>query len=267
MTLIPHAGINGKGTATTPGPGPGRGGGDHHEDVLSLKDLLGVVRRRAWLIALLALLMAGATMAYSLLLQTPKYEATIKILIGQDASGNPDTRSSIGDEVQGLLQFTGTMAEAVDTRSVAERVIVDQNLTTPPQQFALNLSAQQIPETQFIEVSYTDTDPTRAQKVANATGDEFAAKVAEESPSANAVTATVWERAELPETPASPQPLLYGMLALSFGALVGVSLAFLLEYLDDGWRSADEVEDVSGLFVLGAIPEFGGPKPSNKDRS
>lgn len=265
MTLIPRTGVNGKGIANPTGAGPGPAGSDRHEDVLSFKELLQVVRRRLWLVVLLALLMSGAAMAYSLLLQTPKYEATIKILVGQ-ASGNPDTRSSLGDEVQGLLQLTGTMAEAVDTRSVADRVITELNLTTTPQEFSLNLNAQQIPETQFVEVTYADPNPAQAQQIANTTGEEFSQKVSEVSPSANAVTATVWERAELPETPSSPRPLLYGLLAFSFGAMIGVSLAFLLEYLDDSWRSAEEVEKVSGLFVLGAIPQFGTPRGKYKDR-
>ena len=263
MTLVPRTGINGKGTTDPLDAGPGQTGVDRDEgDVLSLRDLLGVVRRRLWMISLLALLMSGAAMAYALLLQTPKYEATIKILVGQ-AAGNPESRSSLGDEVQGLLQITGTMAEAVDTSAVADGVIADLNLATTPQAFSLNLSAQQVPETQFIEVTYADTDPARAQRVANATGAEFSEKVSEMS--ANAVTATVWERAEFPETPASPQPLLYGLLAFSFGALLGVSLAFLLEYLDDSWRSAEEIEQVSGLFVLGTIPRWQAPRGQSKD--
>ncbi len=266
MTLIPRAGINGQGTANPLEAQPGQADVDRYgEDVLSLRDLLRVVRRRLWMISLLAVLMSGAAMGYALLFPTPKYEASIKILVGQ-AAGDPETRSSLGDEVQGLLQLTGTMAEAVDTHSVATRVIENLNLAMTPQDVTLNLSAQQVPETQFIEVTYADTNPARAQQIANTIGDEFAEKVSEVSPSANAVTATVWDRAELPETPASPQPLLWGLLALSFGALLGVSLAFLLEYLDDGWRSAEEVEKVSGLPVLGAIPASGTPKNRDKDR-
>jgi capsular polysaccharide biosynthesis protein len=264
MVLIPGTGVNGKGFANPTGAGSRLDGADAHGEVLTFKELVQVVRRRLWMILLLALLMSGAAMTYSLLLQTPKYEATIRILVRQTA-GNPESRSSLGDEVQGLLQLTGTMAEAVDARSVAERVISDLNLATTPQEFSLNLSAQQVPETQFIEVTYADTNPARAQQVANTTGDEFAKMVSEVGPSANAVAATVWERAELPEAPASPRPLLYGLLAFSFGALLGVSLAFLLEYLDDSWRSAEEVERVSGLDVLGTIPWAGTPSRWHRD--
>lgn len=267
MTFIPHTAVNGKGIVPPLGaePDPDAMGSHENENILSFRDLLHVIRRRLWIIVLLALLMSGATMAYSLLLQTPKYEATIKILVGQ-SSKNQDSSSSLGSQVQGLQQLTGTMAEAVDSGSVADRVIKSLNLATTQDDFLRNLSAQQIPETQFIEVSYTDSNPARAQQIANTIGDEFSKKVSEVSPSANSVTATVWEKAELPETPSSPQPLLYGLLALTLGTLLGVSLAFLLEYLDDTWRSAEEVERASGTAILGVIPEFKVPKSKNKDR-
>jgi hypothetical protein len=35
---------------------------------------------------------------------------------------------------------------------------------------------------------------------------------------------------------------------------LGVGLAFLLEYLDDGWRSPEEVEQISGVPTYALIP-------------
>jgi capsular polysaccharide biosynthesis protein len=38
--------------------------------------------------------------------------------------------------------------------------------------------------------------------------------------------------------------------------MIGVGLAFLLDYLDDDWRSPDEVEQVSRVPTFGVIPTF-----------
>ncbi|MCA3748410.1 MAG: capsular biosynthesis protein, partial [Rubrobacter sp.] len=84
----------------------------------------------------------------------------------------------------------------------------------------------------------------------------FSERVSEVSPGANAITATVWEEAVVPETPVSPDPLLNGLVALALGLLLGLGLAFLLEYLDDSWESPEEVERVSGVPVFGVIPGF-----------
>jgi len=45
-------------------------------------------------------------------------------------------------------------------------------------------------------------------------------------------------------------------VALVLGVLVGLVLVFLLEYLDDSWRSPEEAERVSGVPNLAVIPKF-----------
>jgi succinoglycan biosynthesis transport protein ExoP len=84
----------------------------------------------------------------------------------------------------------------------------------------------------------------------------FSEQVSEVSPSASAITATVWERAETPEVPVSPNPVRNGFLALVLGLMLGVGLAFLLEYLDDSLRSPEEAEQITGVPTFGIIPEF-----------
>ncbi len=66
------------------------------EHVLSVKDLLGVLWRRLWVIVLVALVLAGSAVGFDLS-QTPTYKASIKILVGQEQqSGVP---GSLGGEV------------------------------------------------------------------------------------------------------------------------------------------------------------------------
>ena len=54
--------------------------------------------------------------------------------------------------------------------------------------------------------------------------------------------------------PISENPLRSGFLGLLVGLALGVSLAFLLEYLDNTIKSADEAEKLYGGPVLGQIP-------------
>lgn len=219
------------------------------EHIASLGDLLGIIWKRLWIIILVAVALTGAA-AWFTLLQTPMYQASVMILIGQER-GITDTPG----DVVGLQQVTQTMAEAVSSRPVSDTVIQQLDLQTTPGDFENNLSAEQVATTQFIEVNYRDDDPERAQQVANTVGDVFSEQVSEVSSSANAVTATVWERAATPESSVSPNLLLNIALALVFGTLLGAGLAFLLEYLDDSWRS-EEVEQVSGVPTFGVIPRF-----------
>jgi len=226
--------------------------------MLSFGNLFRVVWKRLWVIVLVTVLLTGAAVGYSLG-QTPIYEASIKILVGQEQRTS-EAPSQLGSDVQGLQQLTLTVSEAVGTRPVAEAVIERLNLGLTPEEFLENLSVEQVSATQFIQVSYRDPDPERARRIANTIGEVFSEQVSEVSPSANAITATLWERAATPESPASPDVLLNALLALVLGLMLGVGLASLLEYLDDRWRSPEEVEQVSGVPTFGAIPEFKIPK-------
>jgi capsular polysaccharide biosynthesis protein len=227
------------------------------EDTVYVEDFLRVIWRRLWVIALMAILFTGAAVGFSIT-KTPVYEASIKILVGQEQSSAGPV--NLENDVQGLQQFTQTVAEIVPTRPVAEEVIRRLNLWTTPKEFLRNMSAERVTETQVVEVSYKDTDPERAQEVVNTIGEVFSEQVAEVSPSANAITATVWERAAVPDSPVSTNPLRNALLGLLLGGMLGLGLAFLLEYLDDSWRSPEEVEQVSGVPTFGAIRTFEVPR-------
>jgi capsular polysaccharide biosynthesis protein len=220
-----------------------------NEFVFSLRPILNVVRKRLWIIVLVMVLFSGVAVVHELQ-QPPLYEASIKILVGREGQliNNPN-------DVIGLQGMTNTMATAVATRPVAEAVIRQQGLRLKSKGFLENLSVQAIPETQFVEARYEDSNPERAKRVANAIGTTFSGRVSElDQPGGAAITATVWEPAVIPADPVGPTPLRDGIFGLVLGGMVGFGLVFLLEHLDDSLRSPEEVEQISGVPLIGVIP-------------
>lgn len=235
---------------------------DEGDYVLTLGEFLRVVRGRAWFIltvVLLSLAAAGLLVAF----QPPTYEASVKILIGQEEGTS--SSGNLGGDVQGLQDLTQTMAEAVANRPLAEVVVDRLDLPTTPEDFLEDhLTVEQVSETQFLLIHYRSSDPVEAQQAANAVGERFSERVAGASPSANAVTATIWEPAVVPEDPVSPDSALYAAAGIALGLLLGVGLAFGLEQLDRGWKSPEEVEGYAGLPVFGAIPRFESKKKGGR---
>ena len=221
----------------------------------SIQRVLQTLRRRMWVIVLVTVVITASALGFSLS-QTPIYEASVKILVGQNSTSN----TSLSGDVSGLQDLTLTVAEAVTTMPVAEAVVERLGLQEVSAGEVLeNTSAQQDPGTMFVNISYKNPDPERAQLIANTIGQALSEQISQVNLGANAITATVWEPATLPNTPVSPDLILNSILAFVLGTLLGVVLAFLLEYVDDSWDSTEEVEEVSGVPTFGVIPGFSVP--------
>ncbi len=79
--------------------------------------------------------------------------------------------------------------------------------------------------------------------------------------------AEVVRSAAVPSTPIKPTPRRTAILALVVGTLLGVGLAFLVEYLDDSIPTQETLQQITGAVpVIGLIPEVPGWKTKEKSR-
>jgi capsular polysaccharide biosynthesis protein len=165
--------------------------------------------------------------------RTPTYEASAVLLVDQE--GSPAREVGNGkiqliplalppEELQALTQ---TMIIAINTRPVAEEAIQRLGLDMSPDDLLSNLAIEQVVTSQYIRLTYTDTDPARATQVVNTVGQVSSERVSVKN-EANNITATVYEKAIVPDTPASPHPWRNGLIALVV-ALPLASLAALIE--------------------------------------
>ena len=67
--------------------------------------------------------------------------------------------------------------------------------------------------------------------------------------------ANIWEKAEAAQGPSKPNVPAYMALAAIVGIVVGVGLAFFIEYLDTSVKTMEDVERYLGIPVLAVIPK------------
>ncbi|RME50241.1 MAG: polysaccharide biosynthesis tyrosine autokinase [Caldilineae bacterium] len=80
-------------------------------------------------------------------------------------------------------------------------------------------------------------------------------------------TVSLWEEATLPEGPVRPRVLLNTLLALIVGMMLAIGAVFVVEYLDDRFRSPDEMTRILGLPWLAAIGQIPGVDRSHRHTS
>jgi non-specific protein-tyrosine kinase len=71
-------------------------------------------------------------------------------------------------------------------------------------------------------------------------------------------TINVIEPAALPASPVGPNKMATVLLAVVIGAVLAVAAAYVMEYLNDTLKDADEVQRVLGVTTLGMVPRIDG---------
>jgi capsular polysaccharide biosynthesis protein len=214
---------------------PNQAGLPEDQQPLSVGDVAQILRRRLWVLILVPLAISGSALAFSLL-QTPTYEASATVLVGQQ-QGQSDSPARV-EELQALIP---SALEIITTRPVAEEATSGLDLAMDSEAVLENLSADQTIESgQLIELSYTDTDARRSERVVNAVGEVASERISALPISAHDIKVTVVEGATVPRTPEDPDPLRNAILAAVLGTMLGFGLALVMEVLEPSGKPRGE---------------------------
>jgi capsular exopolysaccharide synthesis family protein len=186
---------------------------------------------------------------------TPKYEASTQLFVAAKDTGG------IASGLQSSDQFSQdrvkSYADIISSPLVTAPVARTVGDGLSAQQVSDEITAEAPLDTVLVNVHVTDTSPQRAQALANAVSDQFAAYVSrlETTPGASTspVKVTVVKRASLPADPVSPKTSLDLVLGLLVGLAIGMGGAVLRESMDRTVKDPAAVQRALDLSLLGAI--------------
>lgn len=220
------------------------------EETISLKELFLTLKKRLSLIALITILFATISGLISYFYLTPIYQASTQILVNQ--SKNEQNTYSAG-EVQTNLQLINTYNVIIKSPAILDLVIKELDLNMTTGQLNGKITVQSEQNSQVVTISVQDADPNLAADIANETASIFQAEIKDIM---NVDNVSILAKAVVldNQSPIKPQPLMNIAIALIVGLMIGVGLAFLMEYLDNTIKTEQDIEQTLGLPVLGAIP-------------
>jgi hypothetical protein len=106
----------------------------------------------------------------------------------------------------------------------------------------------------LIVLTYEGNDPVEATKIVNTVGEVSSAFISERSAAGSTITATVYDKARVPNSPVSPNPLRNGFLTLVMGLVLCAGLALALPVL-----AASVAGNLGRRTVLQGIGQAGVP--------
>ncbi|WP_297423425.1 YveK family protein [Clostridium sp.] len=221
------------------------------EEFIRIEDIADILIKRWKMILSITLLTTLAVGIITFFVIAPKYEANTKVFIGKENTDSKDQNYNNSD-IQMYQQLLKTYAEVIKTNALAEKAISASGLSITPKEILDNLTVTPTANTQILEIQYISKDRELSKEVLDAVTNQFIKTSTELIPNGNV---KVIEPAELPENPASPNKKLNIAIAFLLGLMISVGLSFLLEFIDNTFKNKEQVEQMLGLPVIGAIPD------------
>ncbi|WP_077619803.1 YveK family protein [Bacillus sinesaloumensis] len=219
------------------------------EETISLKEIFQTIRKRLWLITMITAVAVATVGVVSYFFLTPVYESSTQILVNQKASEQPYLNQS---DIRTNIELINTYNEIIKTPTILELVKEELNLTEPLSDLITVGSSN---NSQVMKITVQHTNPKTAANIANTTATVFKEEIVKIMNVDNVSVLSPAVVAENP-VPVKPNPVLNMAIALVVGLMVGVGLAFLLEYLDNTIKTEQDIEKLLELPVLGAIAKI-----------
>lgn len=219
------------------------------EETIDLREYFAIIKKRFWIIALLAIISALISGVISFFMLKPVYEAKSTLIVNTEK--NEETQMITGDQFSVTQKLAVTYGEIIKSRAVLEDVIKNLKLDNEYEDLVKNVTVSPVKDTQIISISVQDTNRERARDIANEIPKVFT-KEAKRITKANDIQ--VIDKAILPQNPIKPNKMMNMAIAAVLGAMIGLFVVFLIEYLDNKLKTPQDIEKHLGLSVLGVVP-------------
>ena len=218
------------------------------EQVISISEIFEALKKRWILIVSITLVATLISGVLSFFVIKPTYETSTKVFIGKEESNQEGYNTNDIQMYQKLLQ---TYAETIKTNEVIQAAINNTNADLSIKDVKSSLTVTPISDTQILQIKYQNNDPEVARSIIENITNEFVILSKELVPNGNV---RVIEAVQLPEDPVAPNKKMNIAIAFLLGLMVSVGLVFLLEYIDNTFKSKENLERELNIPVLGLIP-------------
>ena len=229
------------------------------EDEIDLIKLFQTLWKKMLLILLTALISALVFLGGTLLLISPRYEATASFYVNNSSFTFGATSFSISSsELTASNSLVNTYVYFLQSRTTLEEIIANVQLDYSYEELSKMITAEAVPGTGAFEVTVKSKSPHESEKIANAVARILPNRILE---LVDGSSVRIVDYAIVPAHRASPSYALntfIGFAAGAFLAVVCIVLRFLRSEQSDGIiHNADELRRLYPKYhVLALIPDM-----------
>ncbi|MGE7947235.1 YveK family protein [Lysinibacillus sp. NPDC093688] len=220
------------------------------ETTITLQDLLTTIRKRWFLVLSCTVIASAAAAIISYYVLTPIYQAETQILVNQKSSNIEQYQWAQNNETD--LRLINTYNVIIKSPVILSKVIEKLELDKTPDSLAEQITVSSANNSQVVNIIVMDKQASKAVKISNTLADVFKKEIPILMNVDNIEILSVANQIDNPK-PVKPNKLLNIISATVGGLMLGIILAFLLEFLDKRFKSAQEIEEISNLPIIGFV--------------
>jgi len=225
---------------------------------IDIREILIVLLKRWYLIAICFILATGSSFAITKFYLKPVYRAQTTLFLGKES--DKVASLSIAD-IQVNNQLVSDYRELLKSNLVAESI--EKKLGVSAAKFKRSVNVQTVKDSRIFSISYEDTDPKLAADVVN----ELALVIKQLASDVIQVkNVSIIDAAKVPERPVGPSAKKNVGIAGILGLALAAGLIYLLEIMDYTFKKPEDVERQMELTVIGAVPKFEGGKRGKNEK-
>ena len=221
---------------------------------LDLKELLLVFWEKKVEIILIIAIFATIGVAYSLRFVTPTYKASTTLLLATNASSGTEGTSITTTDMTLNSKLVSTYSELVkSSNKIIRTVISNLNLNISEDELKDSISVTSKTNTEVIEITVKNENPTLAAKIANEMAKVFIGDVKEYYGIENV---HIVDEAEVPQNPSNINPTKDVAMFIFVGVAISVVYVIIASMLDTKIKSEGDIEKITGCRVLVTLPLY-----------
>ena len=219
---------------------------------IDLVELFVALCKKAWVIAIVTILVGAMVGAYAFFFVTPKYKASAMMYVNNNSVSVAGASFDLSD-LNAAKSLVNTYMVILNSRNVLNDVIEKSGVKYSYKQLKAMISAAPVDSTEVFEVVVTSTNPKEAELIANTICSILPKKIASivESSSFRIVDSAV-----CPEKKSSPNVTMYALSGMFIGFVVSCAIIIILKLRDNSISNEEYLINNYNYPVLSVIPDF-----------
>jgi len=222
---------------------------------IDIRTLLEIIWSRKKTLMFLLILCISLGMMFTLYVVKPMYKASTTLILSKPITEDINDTNDYITQNDILLnqRLVSTYAEIIKSHEISTRIISNLGLNMTPEELSDRISVSSVKDTVIIQIAVKDRDSQMAARIANEAAKVFSEEIERIYKIQNI---SIIDKAMAADIPYNINHLRDIAVAIGVAIMLDILIAFIILFSDTTIKSAEEIEEIIGLPVLGVVAKL-----------